>query len=160
MICLSLSLMYMYVSELAGWLLFAYTELYIGWFLSKLRMCSVSLSTNRFVFFPIKTQTNSWHQTLSLCPHLFLMQIYSNAGNLSSVVISSTHIYPKQVFQYSQHIASKSSTRFDLSLHEVTLGLPNNQFVPLENNKNLIFHINPIQTAMKKIITAIFLKTR
>ena len=37
-------------------------------------------------------------------------------------------------------------------------GLNNNQPVFLENYKNLIVHINPIQTAVKKIITMIFSK--
>ena len=65
----------------------------------------------------------------------------------------------KTILQYGQSIAgfyfypvSKSKTQFDLTLYVVTAGLLNNQPVLWENNRNLIFHVSPIQTLVKEII--------
>ena len=48
----------------------------------------------------------------------------------------------------------------NLSLYQVAPGLLNNQLVPWENHKHLMFNIKPIQIAVKKIINTVILKKK
>ena len=131
-----------------------------------------------------KRQLNLWRQTLWFNVHFFIIQIYSYTKNTSQISYCSNQVQeyfppylltqsnipilsayswllPRVSFKISlfesgwgSHLVF--STLFDLSLYEVKSGLLNNQAVLWKNYKNVIFHINPIQTGVKNIITTIF----
>ena len=118
-------------------------------------------------------------KTLSLYAHLFIIQVYSQAENPSQISYFSSQLQgsfpsatknshtstcnnvsnivkPYLVVNSSQ--LPNSIKQVDLWLYKVRVVSSNNQIVLGKNYKNLIFHIIPIQTAMKKIITTIFSK--
>ena len=109
--------------------------------------------------FSARCQRNSWRQTLSLYVYFFIIQICSNTENISRISCYSNHfLYTHKAWTILQHSQSMSSQLQNPKLYFSWLF--SNQPALWENYKNLIFHINPIHTAVKNITNMIFSKAR
>ena len=137
-----------------------------GRMLSKLRACSASLNTSRSFLFAVQTQTNLKRQNFViihtfLCnPNLFpCWKCILNQLLLKSIpiVISSTLT---NSWQYSNIMRPLHLDSFEIQNMFWPLAIRGHTWSSQQSicflRKNLIFHINTIQTAVKKITTTVF----
>ena len=146
----------------------------------------VFLNTSCSIRFAIQTPTNLWHQNpIIICSSLHITNLFphwiripkqlsfksssrfiSFSNKNSNLHLSRTY-QPKTIVPLlSNHSRLTPLAIFQILPPRLTsrytwsqLCLLNNQLVLWENCKNLIFHINPIQTAVKKNFPIIFSKT-
>ena len=165
----------------------AYTESRFSQLLSKLhQLLCVSFYMNWSILFVVQTSTNLWRQnSITICtshhnPNLFpcwkyisnqllvkfsskgnflwLQEFYFTPGSDSPTQNNISNIVKPYLVVLSCQLPN-STTQVDLMLYCVTAVSSQKQLVSWENCKNLIFHINLMQTAVKKIITTIFPQT-
>ena len=103
---------------------------------------------------------------ITLYSHLFIIQTYSRAENTSQFsyfsnqfkysffsALRKNYIPIVSIYLAVTSCQLRNPNTLDLSLYAVTHGLLNNQPVHWDSYKNMIFHTNLINTAVKKIIT-------
>ena len=105
-----------------------------------------------------KCPLNSWRETLSVYVHFFIIQIYSHAENTSQICCCSNLLQgsfplylltPNNIPTLSAYLAVNSCQLWNL-WQGLTSCYTGSHLVI--STINLIFHFNPIQTAVKNII--------
>ena len=144
----------------------------LGWLLSKLRVCSASLNTSRFVLPAVQTPTKlETSNSVVVSTFVHNPNLFPHWKDIQKQLLfqSSSRIVPwltqNNIPTSSAHCSHLNQLQnplngFDFTLYRVSPGLPQNQPSLWDIKKNSTIHINPIETAVNNIITTILSKER